>query len=117
VTVDDLVAVLISRDVTALSRALHPEVVLVSDGGGQVVTPLRPVQGADAVAALLASLVASRSQVTVEPVNGRPGLVVRADGLARAVIAVTIASSVVTRVWLVLNPDKLGGWHRRTPGG
>lgn len=115
-TVDDLVAVLVSRDVTALSRALHPEVVLVSDGGGRVVTPLRPVHGADAVATLLAALV-SRSEVTVEPVNGRPGLVVRADGLARAVIAVTIASSVVTRVWLVLNPDKLGGWHRATPGG
>ena len=94
-----------------------PDVVLVSDGGGRVVTPLRPVRGSDAAAALLAALVTANAVVTVEGVNGRPGVVVRVDGLARAVIAVAFARSVVTRVWLVLNPDKLGRWHRAMPSG
>lgn len=112
-----LVAVLARRDVTGLRQVLHPDVVLVSDGGGRVVTPLRPVGGSDAVAARLVALVTANAVVTVEGVNGRPSVVVRVDGLARAVIALAFARSVVTRVWLVLNPDKLGRWHRAMPSG
>ena len=101
--VNHLAAVLARRDVTGLCQVLHPDVVLVS--------------GSDAAAARLAALVTANAVVTVEGVNGRPGVVVRVDGLARAVIAVAVARSVVTRVWLVLNPDKLGRWHRAMPSG
>ncbi len=44
-------------------------------------------------------------------VNGRPGVVVRVRGRARAVIALALGPAGVTAVWLVLNPDKLGRWH------
>jgi hypothetical protein len=32
-----------------------------------------------------------------------------------AVVSVTIAGAEVTAVWIVLNPDKLHGWHRSPP--
>ena len=111
-TVDELVDLLARRDATALTAVLDPDVVLVSDGGGRVVTPLRPVRGADEVARLVSALVTADSVLTVEPVNGRPGLVVRVGGRARGVIALTLGSSGVTAIWLVLNPDKLVRWHR-----
>ncbi len=111
-TVDDLVAVLARRDVTALGAVLDPDVVLVGDGGGKVVAPLRPVRGAGAVAALVAALVTADSVLATESVNGRPGVVVRRDGRACAVVVPLVEGSVVTRVWVVLNPDKLGRWHR-----
>ena len=111
-TVDELVGLLARRDATALTAVLDPDVVLVSDGGGLVVTPLRPVRGADAVARLVSALVTVDSVLTVEPVNGRPGVVVRAEGVARAVIVVEVGPAQVSRIWLVLNPDKLVRWHR-----
>jgi RNA polymerase sigma-70 factor (ECF subfamily) len=112
VTVNELVDLLARRDVEVLAAVLDPDVVLVSDGGGLVVTPLRPVRGADAVARLVSALVTVDSVLTVEPVNGRPGVVVRAEGVARAVIVVEVGPAQVSRIWLVLNPDKLVRWHR-----
>ncbi|HET7800427.1 MAG TPA: hypothetical protein VFL38_08390 [Humibacillus xanthopallidus] len=116
-TVGALAAALARRDVTALCRVLDPDVVLVGDGGGQVVTPLRPVSGSEPVAAFLTALVTSGSVVEVEAVNGRLGLVVRADGGARAVLAFAMTSSVVTQIWLVLNPGKLGRWNHEPRDG
>lgn len=114
-TVDELVDLLARRDVEVLAAVLDPDVVLVSDGGGLVVTPLRPVRGADAVARLVSALVTVESVLTVELVNGRPGVVVRAGGVARAVIVVEVGPAQVSRIWLVLNPDKLVRWHRTAP--
>jgi hypothetical protein len=51
--------------------------------------------------------------LTVEPVNGRPGLTLRRADRAVAVVSVSLADTGVTAVWIVLNPDKLHGWHRR----
>jgi RNA polymerase sigma-70 factor (ECF subfamily) len=115
VTLEDLVAVLGRRDVAALGAVLDPDVVLVSDGGGQVVTPLRPVRGAGAVARLVAGLVTADSLLSTASVNTRPGVVVRRDGRACAVIVPVLEGSAVTHVWVVLNPDKLERWHR-VPG-
>lgn len=110
-TVDELVAVLTRHDVTGLAAMLDPDVVLVSDGGDKVVTPLRPVRGVDAVAGLVAALVTADSVLAVECVNGRPGVVVRRGSRACAVIVALLEVSVVRHVWVVLNPDKLGRWH------
>jgi RNA polymerase sigma-70 factor (ECF subfamily) len=55
-----------------------------------------------------------RTKLAVEAVNGRTGLVLRRDGLtAVVVVSFSIDIAEVVQLWIVHNPDKLHGWHRR----
>jgi RNA polymerase sigma-70 factor, ECF subfamily len=124
VSTDAWVEALADGDLDALVATLHADVVLVSDGGGQVVTPLRPLVGAAAVARVLSTVVgeAAGCTLTLEAVNGRRAVVVRRSGRACAIVVADVDGDVdgdgdgalVTHVWLVLNPDKLVRWHSPT---
>ncbi|MBU2076380.1 MAG: RNA polymerase sigma-70 factor, partial [Actinobacteria bacterium] len=77
----------------------------------------RPVLGPDRVARFLVGVTARRSGDTFLPalVNGRLGLVALApaeDGSGarrRLVVSLTVDGGLVSRVDLVMAPDKLGG--------
>ncbi|MEV6033957.1 hypothetical protein AB0L65_22590 [Nonomuraea sp. NPDC052116] len=101
-------------DAAALRAVLAADAIVVSDGGGKLRAPVRPTYGADAVARFVTSLLAGRpgTEVAVESVNGRTGLVLRQAGRAVAVVGVSVAEAEITAVWIVLNPDKLQHWHR-----
>jgi len=99
-------------DVIAIEAVLGPDAVAVCDGGGRVPAPIRAVRGAAQVAQLLRALLPGTG-LTVESVNGRAGLVARRAGVAVAVIAVGCREDRATILWVVLNPAKLRGWHRR----
>ncbi|MDY7090590.1 MAG: siderophore-interacting protein [Actinomycetota bacterium] len=100
-------------DVTAVEACLAAGVTAVCDGGGVADVPAGPVHGAGEVAALLSGLL-GRGSLTVESVNGEPGIVVRSyGGTACAVVAAGCSPTEVTALWLVLNPAKLTRWHRR----
>ncbi|PZG50603.1 siderophore-interacting protein [Spongiactinospora gelatinilytica] len=101
-------------DAAALRAVLAANAMVVSDGGGRVRTAVRPTHGADAVARFVTELLAGQAgtELSVGPVNGRAGLVLRQAGRAVAVVAVSVAGTEVTAVWIVLNPDKLRHWHR-----
>ncbi|MEV4619478.1 siderophore-interacting protein [Asanoa sp. NPDC049573] len=102
-------------DVAALRTALHADAVAVCDGGGSVPAVLGAIHGAADVADLVAGVLCGQpgTELTVEAVNGRAGLALRRGGRAIAVIAVRAAGARVATVWIVLNPAKLTGWHRR----
>ena len=53
------------------------------------------------------------TDLTIESVNGRAGLAIRRAGTAVAVIAVSCDEDWATTLWVVLNPAKLRGSHRR----
>ena len=111
--IDHLVAALRSGQVEPL---LAPDAVLVSDGGGQVAAPLRPVRGVSEIARLVTVHCGQPSaDLSVERVNGRPAIVVRRSGQARAVLCLDVAGDAVTHLWLILNPAKLTAWHRDVP--
>lgn len=103
-------------DVGALIAVLHPDVVLVNDGGGEVAAARRPVVGADKVARLLLGLLAKYGpgmlRGEVVSVNGELGL--RTEDPA-AVTVLAVAGGRVVGVYGVLNPGKLRT-PRRTPG-
>ncbi|MFI6742524.1 nuclear transport factor 2 family protein [Nonomuraea sp. NPDC050451] len=101
-------------DTAALRAVLAADAIVVSDGGGKLRAPVRPIHGADAVARFVTSLLAGQPgiEVAVESVNGRTGLVLRQSGRAVAVVGVSVAGAEITAVWIVLNPDKLRRWHR-----
>jgi hypothetical protein len=103
-------------DIAALQGALDDNAVAVCDGGGMVPAALGPVRGPLDVAELVAVLLCGRppdAELTTEAVNGRTGLAVRRAGRAVAVVGVETAGIKVRVLWIVLNPAKLGGWHRR----
>ncbi|HET6298584.1 MAG TPA: hypothetical protein VFG33_34745 [Kribbella sp.] len=70
--------------------------------------------GAGEVARLVADLLSGQpsTEVTLEQVNGRTGLVLRRAGRVIAVVSLSVGGSEVTAVWIVLNPDKLTSWNR-----
>ncbi|TCC23999.1 siderophore-interacting protein [Kribbella sindirgiensis] len=97
----------------ALRSLLTAEVVAITDGGGQVPARLEPVRGPAQVARCLTDLLRPELALTVEAVNGQPGVVLRDTGNVVAVVSVRVTSAKVAAVWIVLNPDKLRHWRSR----
>jgi len=94
---------------------LHSEAAAVCDSAGLVPALTGTFHGAQDVARLITLLwrMVSEVDLTVEAVNGRPGLVLRrAAGQAVAVIAVEANGMDISILWIVLNRDKLSRWHR-----
>jgi len=94
----------------ALRSMLAPDVTVVCDGGGKVPADLDPVGGADAVARRVIDLVQPDTSLTIEAVNGEPGVVLRSADAVLAVVSLKVVGSKIGAVWIVLNPDKLRHW-------
>jgi RNA polymerase sigma-70 factor (ECF subfamily) len=100
-------------DLEGLVTVLAADVALVGDGGGRARSIPRPMVGAAAVARALTRFYGQIEPlgITLEPawVNGAPGFrAVDPDGRLVNVVALDIADGRVTRVYSMLNPDKLG---------
>ena len=99
-------------DLAALLPLLDPDVTLRSDGGGVVSAARNPVHGADRVARFLLGLLTKDPSLepSLEPVEGRTGVVLRSAGSVVAVATFHVVSDVVEDVWIVVNPEKLTAW-------
>lgn len=93
-----------------LLAVLDPDVVLTSDGGGQVSSALRPVIGADRVARFVLGIAAkigpdehSRPML----INGAWGLVVSDGSRVTTVMSMTVSQGRIVRIDLVRAPGKL----------
>ncbi len=92
---------------------LDPGATLTADGGGLVNAHLRPIEGGERIARYLADLARSRpanAKLLERTVNGQPGLVGQLDGVTVVVYAFEVAGDQITRMWAILNPEKLGAW-------
>lgn len=113
---DRFLAASTGGDINTLMELLSPDVTLWTDGGGKVRQALRPVVGAETVAAWFAAM----GKVTyqgVEPadmsvrlaqINGTPGMVF--SGAGRVISTVTFdfgADGRIIAIHNVANPDKL----------
>jgi RNA polymerase sigma factor (sigma-70 family) len=102
-----------AKDIGALIGLLDPGATLTGDGGGLARASLRPVEGGEQIARYLADLARAAPgniRLLERTVNGQPGLVAQQDGVTVAVYAFEIADDQITRIWVVLNPRKLGPW-------
>jgi RNA polymerase sigma-70 factor (ECF subfamily) len=101
-------------DLVALRDTLDAGVIAVCDSGGHLPAVPDSIHGAQDVARFAAALLGERpdTELSIEAVNGRSGLALRHTGQAIAVASIDVAHSEISALWIVLNPDKLRGWHR-----
>lgn len=100
-----------SGDMATLVRLLDPHVAVHADGGGRVRTALRPIFGPQKVARLFLGYLrrVTGADIVETDVNGLLGLVVLVDD-STAVIATEAGENGLTRLWLLMNPEKLHAW-------
>jgi RNA polymerase sigma-70 factor (TIGR02957 family) len=95
-------------DLQGLMDVLAPDVVLMTDGGGKVKAALNPILGREKVLRFLAAV--TPDTLELEPVwlNGSPAIQFVVAGQRDGVGTMVVEDGVVTRLFLVRNPDKLG---------
>jgi RNA polymerase sigma factor (sigma-70 family) len=98
-----------AKDINALIGLLDPDATATGDGGG-LVTAVPPIEGGEQIARFFADRARPSLTILERTVNGQPGLVAQLDGATVAVYAFDIAGDRITRIWAVLNPDKLRPW-------
>ncbi|MET7947060.1 RNA polymerase sigma-70 factor [Micromonospora sp. NPDC005324] len=103
-------------DINTLLQLLSPDVAFRTDGGGKVRQALRPIRGAERVAAWFAAIGTVAYQgiaphdmrAALVEINGGPGLVFSGAGRVVATLSCDIdASGRITTIHNVANPDKL----------
>ncbi|MBS2963728.1 RNA polymerase sigma factor SigJ [Actinocrinis puniceicyclus] len=110
-------AATLNGDIPGLMAVLDPDVVWHSDGGGVVRAGRRPVATAQRVSRLVAGIVAKwpggpRTGLRLREVqvNGQPGLAaLDGAGAAVGVIAFVVDGGLITRAYVIVNPEKLSG--------
>jgi RNA polymerase sigma-70 factor (ECF subfamily) len=117
------VAAATGGDINVLMELLAPEVTLWTDGGGKVRQAMRPVSGAERVAAWFAG-VGRRPYQGVPPaemsaqlveLNGGTGVVFTGAGRVLGTLSMDLdADGRIVAIHNVANPDKLGAVSQRT---
>lgn len=104
-------------DVEALAAVLAEDVVLVTDGGGQVAAAGKPLVGAGRVARVMVAIgrkypLPASAVVRPARINGLPGVMVMEGGRCTQTLAFEVVGvgddARVARIWGVRNPAKLG---------
>jgi RNA polymerase sigma-70 factor (ECF subfamily) len=110
------VSALLTQDAAAVEACLAEDARALSDGGGEYVAALRPVEGRNRVARFLVGLQKKRDwrgRFAIESLNGDPALVAEFEGTGlrwapRLVLRVEVnAAGAVSEVHMVLAPPKL----------
>jgi len=114
-----LVTAMNTGDIQGLMDVLAPDVVSVADGGGKVRgAARRPLVGADTIVRYLSGSLAKLTGeivATAITVNGQPAMRVEVDGHLAGIVTVAVEEGLITRIYSVANPDKLGRVDRAVP--
>lgn len=105
-----LVASLAAGDLGETLQLLDADAVLISDAGPGRRAARRPIVGATRVARYAINI-AHRAEVTglqAKEINGSPALVLEIDGAMPMVVTGEQRNGKVTRIFLLLNDEKLG---------
>jgi RNA polymerase sigma-70 factor (ECF subfamily) len=100
-------------ELAELIALLTDDAVLYSDGGGKVRAALLPILGPDRIARMFIGL--RRFHTEGPPparfvrINGSPGVLVRGGDGNLSAMTFALESGKVKAVYIVRNPDKLGG--------
>ncbi|GGU55081.1 RNA polymerase sigma factor SigJ [Lentzea flava] len=102
-------------DIGAVLGLLHPDAIMVGDGGGKVRTAVNTITGAEKIARFFFGLLRKYGfedefpQVRPVQVNGDLGVVIPAQGgMTPRVTTFTVHDGKILAVYDIANPDKLG---------
>jgi len=96
-----------SGDLQSLMDVISPDIVLITDGGGEKRAALRPILGAEKVLRFLAGVYRAYTTVVLVSVNGGPALRLELDGELEAIATFTFEDGLVAGAYIVRNPHKL----------
>jgi RNA polymerase sigma-70 factor (ECF subfamily) len=105
-------AAVLSGDVDGLQKVLAEDAVLYPDGGGRVLSALRPIYGSERVVRFLFGILkkfplGEGAQISERTINGGPGFFVEEEGRPVQTIAFDVQDGHIVAVYIVRNPDKL----------
>src|SRR6201991_2865766 len=95
-------------DLAGLVRLLHPDVVYVTDGGGEVFAARKPIHGGERVAEVMVRVGHQwrPDRIDFAEVGGELALVFHREGRVYSVDTVQITDGLITAYRRVINPDK-----------
>ncbi len=97
-------------DIDGLVAVMAPEIVALSDGGGQVSAARRPVVGPRRVAQFMAGLAQGGMagfDISFGSYNSMPAVLFRQDGTLDSVLLIEVTDGLITALYAIRNPDKL----------
>lgn len=96
-------------DLAGLVRLLHPDVVYVTDGGGQVPAARRLIHGGERVAEVMVRVGRQwrPDRIDLAEVGGELALVFHREGRVYSVDTAQITDGLITAYRRVVNPEKL----------
>ena len=105
-------AAVLSGDVDGLQKVLAEDAVLYPDGGGRVLSALRPIYGSERVVRFLFGVLkkfplGAGAQISERTINGAPGFYVEEEGRPVQTIAFDVQDGRIAAVYIVRNPEKL----------
>ncbi|MGW1679533.1 sigma-70 family RNA polymerase sigma factor [Saccharopolyspora sp. NPDC002376] len=110
---EEFLAAVASKDIDAVTRALHPAIAVFGDSGGKARTARRPVVGVDKVARFIVGLMQKYDDgllAGIRPVlvNGDLGVVLPSSpGIPGRVFTLSIIDGQAATLFDIVNPDKL----------
>ncbi len=113
--IERFLAAAATGDIQSLLDVLSPDVVLVTDGGGHTKAALRPILGRDKALRFLTAVSEGPLVGDVILVNGGPALTFTVDGVLDTVVTFHIEDGLVTGLYALRNPEKLGRLGEVTP--
>ena len=100
-------------DTAALQTLLTDDAVAYADGGGQIISALLPIKGADKVARFFVGIVSKQlardqsEKVTLQQINGAPGLLIKINDVIDQTLTLDISEGKIQAIYVVRNPQKL----------
>jgi RNA polymerase sigma-70 factor (ECF subfamily) len=100
-------------DPAALRAILTGDVVALVDSGGDLLAPVLPVEGPEAVSREVLAVLSPRTGATLteQRVNGALALIARRGGRVEAIVSFGLRRRRIDRVWIVRSPQKLRRWN------
>lgn len=105
-------------EMDGLLQLLANDITLWSDGGGQVVAALKPIQGAAKVAGFLRAInrrqrkLGLNVRLDLVQINGQSGIQFSSAGQVETIAALEIFNNKIQSLYLIRNPTKLNLIHR-----
>ncbi|OMF38055.1 RNA polymerase subunit sigma-24 [Paenibacillus sp. FSL H8-0548] len=100
-------------DIDQVISMLGKDVVLISDGGGKVLSAVNPIVSPNAVSRFLLGVIRKSAQqggflqFKVSEINGQVGLIINSDQGVDTVVLFHVEDDLMRNIYFIRNPDKL----------